>query len=137
MTLTRLGSLIGVALLVMVVNMAMSILYMVVYGHVINRGHPEEFYKEHVKVAAPYCSIVAGVPLMFLAGLWVAGWWGGQGGVKAALIVWLAYAVIDLAIVLASGVTGKMCVLVAVSLVTKLAAAYGGALVAAQHAVQE
>lgn len=135
MTFVRLASLIGVGLLVLVVNIAMSVLYMVVYGYLINPGHPKEFYNEHIKVAAPYCSIVAGIPLMFLAGLWVAGWGGtaGQLGVKAALAVWLAYAVIDLGIVLASGskecVTAKMWLLVAVSLVTKLAAAYAGALV--------
>jgi MFS family permease len=140
MTLVRLASLIGVALLVMVVNVVMSILYMVVYGYLINPGHPKEYYDEHIKVAAPYCSIVAGIPLMFLAGLWVAGWWAGQIGVKAALVVWLAYAIIDLGIVLAAGakegLTAKMWVLVAVSLLTKLAAAYAGALVAVHNASQ-
>ena len=145
MTLVRLASLVGVGMLVLVVNVAMSILYMVVYGYLINPGHPKEYYDAHIKVAAPYCSIVAGVPLMFLAGLWVAGWASSQGagglagsagqlGVKAALVAWLAYAVIDLGIVLASSakecVPGKMWVLVAVSLLTKLAAAYAGALVA-------
>lgn len=138
MTLVRLASLIGVALLVMVLNVAMSILYMVVYSHLINPGHPMEYYEEHVKIAAPYCSIVAGIPLMFLAGLWVAGWMGGSGvqlGAKAALVVWLAYAIIDLGIVLAAGgMTAKIAVLVAVSLLTKLAAAYAGALVAVHNA---
>src|SRR5688572_25282655 len=137
MTLVRLASLIGVALLVLVLNVAMSFLYMVVYGYLINPGHPKGYYDEHIKVAAPYCSIVAGMPLMFLAGLWVAGWWGGQLGVKAALVVWLAYAIIDLGIVLAAGgMTAKDTVLVAVSLLTKLAAAYAGALVAVHNASQ-
>jgi hypothetical protein len=148
MTLVRLGSLIGVGLLVLVVNVGMTILYMVVYGHLINPGHAKEFYEEHVKAAAPYCSIVAGIPLMFLAGLWVAGWRGGSGvagaagplGVKAALVVWLAYAVVDLSMVLAAGAAAKegmnmkIIVLVAVSLFTKFAAAYAGALVATRHA---
>jgi len=142
MTLVRLASLIGVGLLVLVVNVAMSILYMVVYGYLINPGHPKAYYDEHIKVAAPYCSIVAGIPLMFLAGLWVAGWGGaaGQLGVKAALVVWLAYAVIDLGIVLAAGakecLPAKMWMLIAVSLLTKLAAAYAGALVAVHNASQ-
>ena len=137
MTFLRLASLIGVGLLVMILNVAMSFLYMVVYGHLINPGHPEGFYQEHIKVAAPYCSIVAGVPLMFLAGYWVAGWSGGQLGVKAALVVWLAYAIIDSGIVLAAGaMTAKIAVLVAVSLLTKLAAVYAGALVAVHNAAQ-
>ncbi|MGH7133365.1 MAG: hypothetical protein ACREJO_15640 [Phycisphaerales bacterium] len=137
MTLVRLASLIGAALLVMVLNVAMSILYMVVYSYLINPGHPKAYYEEHIKVAAPYCSIVAGIPLMFLAGLWVAGWGGagdGQLGVKAALVVWLAYAIIDLGVLLAAGMTAKIAVLCAVSLLTKLAAAYGGAMVAARNA---
>jgi len=138
MTLVRLASLVGVALLVMVLNVGMSIVYMVVYGYLINPGHPKEFYDEHVKVAAPYCSIVAGMPLMFLAGLWVAGWGGGSSGplgVKAAMLVWLVYAVVDLGIVLAAGgMTAKLSVLVGVSFLTKLAAAYAGALVAARNA---
>lgn len=139
MTLVRLASLVGVGFLVMVVNVAMSVLYMVIYGYLINPGHPKEYYDEHIKVAAPYCSIVAGIPLMFLAGLWVAGWGGtgGQLGVKGALIVWLAYAVIDLGIVLgAGGLTAKVWALVATSLLTKLAAAYAGALVAGHYAAQ-
>ncbi len=89
MTLVRVASLAGVGLLVLVLNIVASILYMVVYGHLIDPGHPEEYYKEHIKVAAPYCSIIAGAPLMFLAGLWVGGWGGGHFPVKAALIVWL------------------------------------------------
>ena len=47
-----------------------------------------------------------------------------------ALIVWLAYAVIDLAVVAASGFTARIGILFAVSFLTKLAAVYFGALVA-------
>lgn len=131
MTLLRVASLVGVALLVMVLNVAMSIVYMVVYGYLINPGHPKAYYEEHIQAAAPYCSIVAGMPLMFLAGLWVAGW---GGGVKAALVVWLAYALIDLGVVLAAGMTAKIAVLFTVSFLTKLGAAYLGALVAVHRA---
>ena len=73
MTLRRVAWLVGVALLVMVVNVAFSILYMVVYSYGIDTGHDAKYYEEHIQVAAPYCSIVAGIPLMFLAGWWVGG----------------------------------------------------------------
>ena len=99
MTLGRVAVLVGIALSVMVVNVIISILYMVVYGHVIDPGHEEAYYQEHIKKAAPYCSIIAGIPLMFLAGWWVGGFWEIGLGVWSALIVWLTYAVIDLAIV--------------------------------------
>src|SRR5262245_16082889 len=134
MTLGRIAGLVGLALGVMVANVAMTVLYMVVYGHVIDRGHEKAYYDAHVQVAAPYCSIVAGAPLMFFAGLWAGGIWGVERAVPSALIIWATYAVIDLVIVVASGLTFRMCVLVAVSLLTKLAAAYGGALVARSQA---
>ncbi len=134
MTLGRLARLVGVALLVLVVNVAASVLYMVVYSYLINPGHDEQYYRDHIQVAAPYCSIVAGIPLMFLAGWWVGGWWKGEFRVKAALLVWLAYAVIDFSVLLAAGLTPRIAVLFAVSFLTKLAAAYLGASVAGRRA---
>ena len=130
MTIGRMAALLGCALGVMAANVAITVLYMVVYGHVIDPGHEKAYYDAHVKVAAPYCSIVAGMPLMFFVGLWAGGFWGAKLAVPSALIIWASYAVVDLAIVVASGLTFKMGVLVAISLLTKLAAAYGGALVA-------
>ncbi len=138
MTLGRLALLVGVSLLVMVVNVAASILYMVVYGHLIDPGHEEQYYHDHIMVAAPYCSIVAGIPLMFLAGWWVGSWREGEFAIKAALVVWLAYALIDIAVLLAAGPTARVAVLCAVlyavSLLTKLAAVYLGAVVAGRRA---
>lgn len=137
MSLARLASLIGVAILVLIVNVAMSFLYMVVYGYLINPGHPKEFYDQHAQAAAPWCSIVAGIPIVFLAAWWVSGWTAlsDPSGVKAALAVWLSYAIIDLAIVLAvGGVTPKLALLIAISLITKLGAAYVGGLMGAPNA---
>ena len=128
MTFGRLASLVGVALLVMAANVAASVLYMVVYSYVINPGHDEQYYRSHVAMAAPYSSIVAGIPLMFLAGWWVSGLWNGALGVKAALIVWAAFALIDFAMLFASGLTTRLAVLFVVSMLTKLAAVYFGAL---------
>ena len=130
MILGRLAWLVGVAILVMVFNVAVSILYMVVYGHLIDPGHEEQYYQEHIQIAAPYCSIVAGIPLMFLVGWWVGGWWKGEVAVKAARVVWLTYALIDISVLLAGGMTARIAVLFAVSFLTKLAAVYLGALVA-------
>ncbi len=134
MRLRRLAELVGVALLVLVANVAVSILYMVVYGHVIDPGHPEQYYHDHIQIAAPYCSIVAGIPLMFLAGRWVGGWWEREFAVKAALVVWLVYALIDITALLFAGVTPRIAVLFAVSFLTKLAAVYWGGLVAGRRA---
>jgi hypothetical protein len=129
MTLSLVAVLVGIALLVLVANVAVSVLYMVVYGHVIDPGHEKAYYQEHIRVAAPYCSIIAGIPLMFLAGWWVGSFWGGGLGVQSTMVVWLAYAVIDLTILTASGLTVRIGVLFAVSFLTKLAADYSGTLV--------
>jgi hypothetical protein len=126
--LSRIAWLVGIAVLVLVANVAASVLYMVIYGHLIDPGHEQEYYDAHIQVAAPYCSIVAGVPLMFLAGWWVGGWWRGEFAVRSALVVWLAYLVIDFTIILlAGGLTPKVSLLLAVSFATKLAAVYFGA----------
>ncbi len=127
MTPGRVASLVGVALLVLFTNVAASVLYMVVYGHIIDPGHAPKYYQDHIQVAGPYCSIVAGIPLMFLAGWWVAGWWRRGLGVRAAWVVWLAYTVIDMAILLAAGMSLGVGLLFFISFVTKLVAALCGA----------
>lgn len=71
---------------------------------------------------------------MFLAGWWVGGWWEGEFAVKAALVVWVAYALIDFIVLLTAGLTTGIAVLFAVSFLTKLAAVYFGALVAGRRA---
>jgi hypothetical protein len=126
MTFGRVAALAGLALGVMVVNVAVSILYMVVYSYVIDPGHEKAYYEAHIKIAAPYCSIVAGIPLFLLVGWWV--------GMRPALVVWLVYAVIDVAVFAASGPTMRMSALVAASMLSKLASAYLGALGASWRA---
>lgn len=75
---------------------------------------------------------------MFLAGWWVGGRWEGEFAVKAALVVWVAYALIDFIVPLTAGLTTGIgvlfAVLFAVSFLTKLAAVYFGALVAGRRA---
>jgi hypothetical protein len=122
MTLGRVAALTGLALGVMAANVAVSILYMVVYSYAIDSGHEKAYYEAHVRIAAPYCSIVAGVPLMVLVGWWVGMW--------PAILVWLVYTLVDFAVLAASGLTLRIGALFAVSFLTKLVSAYLGALAA-------
>ena len=137
MTIGRLAWIIGAAILVLVVNVAISFLYVAFYSYVIKPGHDEAFYQEYAKVAAPYCSLIAGMPLMFLMGWWAGSWWEPAFAVKAAIFVWVVYAVIDLLVVIGAGMSqgmpARMIVLVAVSLITKFAAAYFGGVVAGRQ----
>lgn len=113
----------GVALLVMVLNVAASILYMVLYSFVIAPGHADAYYEAHVQVAAPWSSIVAGIPLLFFAARWLARRTDRGHGVMIAVV----YIVIDLAVLLAAGAVGRLAPLVAASFATKLVAAWLGA----------
>ena len=129
MNFGRIAWLVGVTLLVMIANVVVSILYMVAYSYVIDPGHDQTYYEAHVQVAAPYSSIVAGIPLMFLAGWWISGWWDGEHPIRSAVVVWLAYAVIDFSILLAAGLTSRIALLFVFSFITKLAAVVLGAIV--------
>ncbi len=138
MTIGRWAWIIGAAILVLAINVGVSILYMVIYSYLINSGHDEHYYQEYARMAAPYSSIVAGMPLMFLICRRVGSWWEADGGVKAALLVWLVYAVIDVLVLVAAGmsegVTTRLIVLTAISLMTKLAASYFGGVVGSRRA---
>jgi len=130
---SRLLWIVGFALLVMAVNVAVSVLYMVVYSYFINPGQPEQHYQEHVRIAAPYSSIIAGAPLFYLAGRWLTRRWEAGFRLKAALLIWLVYALIDLAALGASGFTRRMAIFATISLATKFGAAYLGGVAASRR----
>ena len=137
MTLGRLAWIIGAAIFVLAINVVISILYVAFYSYVINRGHEEHYYQEYAKVAAPYSSIIAGMPLMFLICWWVGTWWEPDFAVKAAILIWLVYAIIDVLVLVAAGMSEgmptKLIMLTAISLITKLAASYLGGIVGGRH----
>lgn len=122
------------ALGVMFFNVAISVLYVLVYSLFINPGQDQAFYQEHAQVTAPYSSIIAGIPLMFLAGRWIGYMFPKANSVKAALAVWLVYFLIDFAVIAAAGALMEIALIFTVSFVTKLAAAYVGGLTAQKRA---
>jgi hypothetical protein len=118
------------ALGVMILNVLISVLYVFVYSYSIDPGHDGAYYQAYAQAAAPYSSIIAGVPLMYLAGRWIGGKFPKGNSVKAALLVWLVYFIIDLSIIVAAGAMAQIAILFTISFVTKLAAAYLGGLTA-------
>lgn len=116
------------ALGVMIVNVLISVLYVVVYSYAIDPGHDRAYYEAYAQVAAPYSSIIAGIPLMFLAGRWIGGKFPKGNSVKAALLVWLVYFILDFAVIVAAGALTQIAILFIVSFVTKLGAAFLGGL---------
>ena len=132
MTLRRLAWIVGAALFIMFVNVVLSVLYIVFYSYFINPGHDERFYQEYARTAAPYCSIVAGIPLFYFVCRWLRGRWEADFAVKSALLVWLVYALIDISIIGAAGFTVQIAVLAAISMATKFVSAYFGGSAAAE-----
>lgn len=114
------------ALVVLIVNVLLHVLYMVLYGYVLSPGHEPAYYQSHAQASGPYSSIVFGIPLMFLAGRWIARRFPSPDKIKAAIAVWLVYFVIDLTIIGIVGALLQVGPLVAVSFATKLVAAYLG-----------
>ena len=116
------------ALGVMIVNVLISVLYVVVYSYLIDPGHEEAYYQAHAQLSAPYSSIIAGMPLMFVAGRWIGRKFPKGNSVKAALLVWLVYFLLDFAIIAAAGALAQIAVLFAISFATKVGAALLGGL---------
>jgi hypothetical protein len=137
MTIGRLAWIIGAAILVMAINVGVSFLYVAIYSHLINRGHDGQYYQEYAKKVAPYSGIAAGIPLMFLMCWWVGSWWDAGFAVKAAILVWLVYAVIDVLVLIGAGmskrVPTRLVVLTTIALIAKLAASYLGGVVSSRQ----
>ncbi len=137
MTIGRLAWIIGAAVLVLVINVVVSLIVIETNVFLINPGRDDAYYQEYAETVAPYSSIIAGVPLMFLMCRRVGGWWEADFAIKAAILVWLVYAVIDVLVLLGAvmsvGVPTRMIVLTAISVTTKFAAAYFGGIVGSRR----
>jgi len=114
------------AIVVGILNVFLFFLFMVLYGYVINPGHEDQFYQDAANRFGPIASIISGIPLMYLAGRWIGKRVGPQLAIKAALLVWLIYFTVDVAIVAASGFLFSLLPMVVISFSTKLIAVYLG-----------
>ncbi|MDH3492408.1 MAG: hypothetical protein OEM82_02575 [Acidobacteriota bacterium] len=122
MNLIHILKLVGATLIYLIVNVAISVLVVAVYAYLINPGQPNEFYDEFAQFIAPYSSVVAGMPLMFIWCWWLSKWWN----LKSIVGIWIIYLIIDLSILFAAGMSARLAMLATVSLLTKLIAAVGG-----------
>ena len=132
MTIGRLIWIVGTAILILIVNVSFSVLYMVIYSYLINPGHDDQFYQEHVLIAAPYCSIVTGIPLFYFVCRWIGSKWAQSFAIKASVFVWIMYFLIDVTVLVAAGLTLRIIVLAIISFTTKLVSAYFGGLSASK-----
>ena len=115
------------ALGVMIANVAISFFMVWVYATFISPGRSLAYYQAFAEAAAPIGSVVAGIPLMLLAGYLLARGRQRRAALLAAGAAALVYILLDLAIVIAARAAGSIWVWVALSNATKLMAALAGA----------
>ncbi|PCH66468.1 MAG: hypothetical protein COC01_07915 [Bacteroidetes bacterium] len=118
---------IGWAVLIHVILIALSILEVAVYAMLIDPGHEESFYQAHAEISAPYISIFFGIPLFnFVARLLAKNKPGKE------LIIGLglpnAYIVMDIIMLIFAEVNwAENYVVLGVSFTSKILASYVGA----------
>jgi hypothetical protein len=108
----------GAALAVMIANVAIGFGIVWAYSAFVNPGRPLSHYQGFAETAAPIGSVVAGIPLMLLAGSLL-----GRGRQRRA-------ALLAVTILVGAHAGGAVWGWAALSHATKLAAALAGALIA-------
>ncbi|RNC81220.1 MAG: hypothetical protein ED559_05320 [Phycisphaera sp.] len=126
---------IGVSLLIMAVNIAISIIVVAVYSFFIEPGRDVSFYEAAAKEIAPWSSVIAGPFLFYLALSWCTRKQPERHALGFALAVFLSYMAVDLLIIASADAPRKIAVIITLSLTTKAVAAYKGAR-AAQAAIR-
>ena len=95
------------ALVVMIANVAISFGIVWVYSTVISPGQPLSHYQAFAETAAPIGSVVAGIPLMLLAGYLLARGRQRRAALLAAAAAALVYIVLDTAILVGAQAGGS------------------------------
>ena len=115
------------ALAVMVLNVAISFGVVWAYSTFFAPGQSLSHYEAFATTAAPMSSVVAGIPLMLLAGFLLARGRTRRGALLAAGACALVYIALDLAILIGAHASGAVWTWAMLSQVTKLLAALAGA----------
>ena len=117
---------IGWALLIHIILIALSFIEVFIYSAFINPGHDQAFYNAHAMQSAPYVAIIAGIPVFFFVARWFARKWPDKK-ISIALGLSMAYIVIDLLVLIPYGVDfGSHALVFFLSFGTKLLAAFAG-----------
>lgn len=118
----------GVALLLMVLNVAASFGVVAVYAYLIEPGHDAAYYEAAAQSIAPWSSVFVGALLFFLA----AWFFGVRKPTRSALAFAVTFAaiytMIDFAIIAAVGGLQHLGLVIWISVSAKFAACAAGAL---------
>lgn len=117
---------VGVALLLMGVNVAAAFGVMAVYSHVIAPGRDMAFYQAAAEGIASWSSVIIGAMLFFAAAWFFAPRRPARNALAFAGAFALIYTSLDVAVLALAGGLSQFGI-VALSMVTKIAAAIAGA----------
>ena len=115
------------ALGVMVLNVAISFAVVWAYSTFLAPGQSLSHYEAFATTAAPVGSVVAGIPLMLLAGFLLAKGRTRRGALLAAGACALIYILLDVAILIGAHASGAIWGWATHSQATKLLSALAGA----------
>jgi hypothetical protein len=115
------------AISVMVPNVAISFGVVWLYSTFLDPGRPASYYEAFAIRVAPISSVVAGIPLMFVAGFLIAKGRPNRGGMVVAAGMAVFYIILDSAALLGVGAGPGVWKWAALSHATKLLAALAGA----------
>lgn len=114
------------AIAVMALNVAISFFVVWVYS-LVDPGHADSYYETLAMRVAPISSVIAGIPLMFLAGFLLAGRRSQRSALLVAGATALFYNLVDTGILLAADAGQDVWPWAALSYATKLLSALAGA----------
>jgi hypothetical protein len=114
----------GVAVAILVVNVAISFAVVALYSYAVDPGHDEAYYQAAAQWIAPWSSIAFGW-LLFLIVTYVLSR-SARNALAVALTLFAAYAALDLGILASAGQLAAIAPIVAVSLASNLVGAIAG-----------
>ncbi|RJF93419.1 hypothetical protein D3876_03530 [Sphingomonas cavernae] len=121
----------------MMLGVLCTILWVAIYSAVIAPGQGLAFYEDYAARAAPTIAIVTGIPILFVAGWFIARNLPRREGIGAGVLVGLVYTVIDLVLLLAlAGELDLPWGVLALSYGTKIAAGAAGGWLATRNALE-
>lgn len=125
------------AIAAMMLGILCTIVWVAFYSAVLSPGEDLAFYEDYAMRSAPMIGVIAGVPILLSAGWFIAHNLGQREGWRAGALVGIAYAVIDLVLLLAlAGEADIPWGMIALSYSTKIAAGAAGGWLATRRALE-
>lgn len=119
------GWVVGTAVGLEVAMIVLAVAWVAIYSYLIHPGEEPAYYQNYAQKSSPVVSVVLGMPLWYFVCRWV----GRKAGTRAVAMcvwAWIILFLMELPLYLMAELTAYNWMMVAISLSTKLVAAYLG-----------